>query len=533
MIPKLPSRTGRAALAAIGSMVDNLTAMITAFIITPMVLRYLGDDLYGVWIVAVQLVTYLTLLDVRPMSVLKLTLAQSQGDADLEKKRRQVATALRIAYMVMPIYLLGGAVYVWGLPKMIAVAPDAVTVVRAALVFLVVHYTIANIVGLPNVILEGMNLAYKSFGLNAGVAIIMALCDYLAIYFDLGLVVIAANKLLGLFIKSTVSYLIMRRSVAWFGLGRVERGELRYFLRLSGWMFLLSLVYILGAYSQMAMVGVFLGPGVVTLYSLTATLMNRVRGPVQQVLALLRSGTGDLFGRGQLQQLVGVRKELIHLTTGLLFAIGCVVVLLNHAFLALWVGPGYFGGSGINLLVVLLVLQTLLNGLDSNLLESMLAVRSRSLIGLVSVTLSLVMAGVMILTPLGLTGFVGGLLLGNLVRTVMFPVFLARQLKTSPLTLLWDLTAPLLVTVPVLIVLAWIVQPGLVAASWASLLMQAALVFIAGLAWVWLIQLRPGDRLRLKNRFWPWGDRVVKRVNPSKNGQIRNHVHASEKQNLP
>lgn len=495
------SRTRRAGWAIAGSMLDTLVGLIAAFLITPLILVYLGDTVYGSWIVVMQLVTYMAILDIRPMSVLKLTLAKEQNSDDTINKCRQVGAAMTIGFMMMPVYLTIGTLFVYYIPELLHVPPDSIESVRWASSILVFAYAAANITALPMVVLEGTNSAYRVFGLNAFIAVLISLADYGAIRLDLGLEIIALNKLLGQLLKSFIAFFIMKKGVPWFAVNRPHRSDLSRFFKLSGWMLVLSVAYIVGNYSQMGLVGIFLGPAVVTVYSLTSSIMNRTKGPLQQILSVLRPGTGDLYGRKAYEDLIRVRKEIINFTNGCLFVVGAVVILNNESFISLWVGERYFAGSNINFLVVLLVFFTLHNGVDSNLLESMLAMRARSVIGLISMLVSLVSAILLLKTSLGLEGFVLGLLAGPLLELICFPWVMAPLLFTSVRKLYTDLFYPLLLTVPVLYLLSVFAAEWTVWKSWSAFLVGGMASGLVASLWVWLVQFGTKDRAMVHRRL--------------------------------
>ena len=499
-MPSTRSRTNKAALTIASSLVDSALGIVCAFVITPLVLRYLGDSLYGGWMVALQIVTYIGILDLHPMSILKLTLAKEQGSPDVVPKQRQIGAALVISAFVLPIYLVGGALLAYFLPMAISVSAEHVSQLRLAFSIAVAQYAIANFASLPTVVLAGMNVSYKAFGVNGFIFFITALFDYATVKLDLGLPMLAANKVLALAIKSVITFFVMKRSVEWFGLARPTREDLRHFLSLSVWMFVMATVYVAQNYSQLALVGVVMGPAIVTVYTMTSSLIVRIKGPVDGMIPLLRPGAGDLFGQGMWQQLLLVRRDVINILTGLVFVIGAVVVTVNPSFLALWVGQRYYAGHLVNLLFVAFLFQSVLCNVDSSLLESMLAIRTRSLIGLVSAVCSIGL-GVTLMRLYGLKGFLSGLLVGNLFQSVAYPRAVANALRVSVRVAAWDATRPLVFALPALILMSAVAAPRLVLSSWARVALTAVAVAAGAAAWVWLVQFRAREREAVLQRF--------------------------------
>src|SRR5665811_258911 len=88
--------TRRATLTFVGSLLEQAARFIVGFGVIPIVIRGLGADLYGAWMMLQQTAGYLSLSDLRPMGTLKFTLAVRQHIDDIEEKRRQIVSALII-----------------------------------------------------------------------------------------------------------------------------------------------------------------------------------------------------------------------------------------------------------------------------------------------------------------------------------------------------------------------------------------------------------------------------------------------------
>src|SRR5258706_6188880 len=102
-------RTGRAGLTAFNELIQNGTNALVALFITPYIAGKLGFEQYGIWLIVVQLLGYVTWADLSPGSALKLSLVTRQHEDDPELKRRIISASLIVSIINLPIYMLG-----WG-----------------------------------------------------------------------------------------------------------------------------------------------------------------------------------------------------------------------------------------------------------------------------------------------------------------------------------------------------------------------------------------------------------------------------------
>ena len=183
-----------------------------------------------------------------------------------------------------------------------------------------------------------------------------------------------------------------------------------------------------------------------------------------------------------------MRREILGLTWLFVTAVGATILLWNHSFVALWVGPGQWAGPTVDLLIVLTAVQTAFIRTDSNIIDAALYPWSRVRVGAVAAVLTL--GGMVVLTRWwGLPGLCLGILVGRAVQTLLYPRLVRASLQGVEPERLRSTARPLaamaLVFAAATALGSRIVAPGWVA--WAggvvlSLALAAAIAFVAGLA---------------------------------------------------
>lgn len=493
------SRTERAWLTAATSLLQDGAGLFVGLVVTPIVLRGLGAELYGGWLIVVQMVGYLALTDLSPMSVLKLTLATEQHLDDVATKRRQIGAALVGAALALPLYVVGGAGLIWAAPWLIHVNPEHVGGIRWALALLVLNLCLGNFMSVPRVVLRGMNLDYKAMGFRSSIAVVTGLLDIAVIKLGMGLPGLAANKVLGAVVFGGVQYVVARRALPWFGASRPCRSDVRRLLAFSFWLFLSSFGYLLSESSDMVLIGWVLGPAASVSYYLTRSLIRTLSQPLSTLLQSVNPGLGELFGRRALGILSNVWLEMQGIAIGFLTVLGCIVLALNRSFVDLWVGPEYFAGSATNVWLVLAASQGVISRGNGAFLDACLAVKQRVILHLASAIASTVL-GLAFMKVWGVAGMVGGVVLGQIILTIGYPILLQGVIR-QPAARYWSSMTRLLFAGLVLGIPAALIGASLRSLSWLELAGWAALLgAFTGMA-VWRLAFDRALRLQALSRL--------------------------------
>ena len=188
--------TQKAYLNALAAALDYGARIVSGFIITPFLVAGLGDVVYGIWRTLGGLIGYLSAATGRPSQALKFTIANMQGSTDYDEKRRNVASAILVWFLFLPLLIVLGGVLVWFAPIWINDIPVGLYwIVRLTAGLLVVQMILTTLTYLPQSVLEGENLGYKRIGLSAALVFVGAGLMILALRLNSGLVGVAMASL--------------------------------------------------------------------------------------------------------------------------------------------------------------------------------------------------------------------------------------------------------------------------------------------------------------------------------------------------
>jgi hypothetical protein len=189
-------------------------------------------------------------------------------------------------------------------------------------------------------------------------------------------------------------------------------------------------------------------------------------------------GLGKLVGAGNLKKVAHVRGEIMSFTWLVMTVVGSTILLWNPSFLRLWVTAEYDAGSISTLLIVLMVAQFVLIRNDANLIDLTLNLRRKVLLGLLSTTLALVFAGVLVsFFNMGIVGLCCGFIAGRSILSLGYPWLVGRFLGIPLAAQLKAVVRPALVTVLLWVPMSRLAYVG-AESSWLGLIFSVGATLV-------------------------------------------------------
>jgi O-antigen/teichoic acid export membrane protein len=419
--------TRRASLNAAQALLDYTARLAVGLVTMPILVRVLGQSMFGTWQVLGQLLGYLSATDGRPTDALRLVVSNRSAVDDEGTMRRHVGSALFVWLLFLPIAIIGGGALIWFAPALTKVSPALVPVVRFAAALLFVQFLLATLSAVPEAVLRGANLGYKRMGLQSGLQVLGGVLAVGAVTLGLGLVGLSLAQVALAIVTALCFWLLAKRYVPWFGVARPQSVEVRSMVRTSGWLALGDLIAKLLLASDVVILGAVLSPAAATPYVLTAYASRTGVGIVALATLGAMPGLGTLIGQGHNERATALRAELLWLTWLAVTVLGVAMLMWNRSFVRLWVGPEQYAGLASNVLLVLATVQTAFIRCDSYIIDAGLRPRLRVVVGAVAAVTTIV-ACVALTRVYGLVGLCAGVVAGRLVQTIAYPIITARTL---------------------------------------------------------------------------------------------------------
>jgi len=441
------SLTKKATFNAVASFLEYASNLLVTFILTPIIVAYLGEYFYGMWQVLNRIVGYISPSSGRPTFALKWTLANQRASTDYEEKRRQVGNSLIVGLIFLPVMLIAGGVVTWFVPYWVKAPTQYIWIVRIASALLVSNMILGTVTQIPQSTLQGENMGYKRMGMSTILIFAENGLIWLALYLGWGIIGIAAAAVAATVISGIFYFWVVRSYTPWFGVARPSSESLRKFLGLSWWFSGWNLVMSFLMASDVVVLGILQSIESVTSYTLTKYVPETLISVIAIIVFGIIPGLGGIIGTGDLEKASQVRGEIMAITWWVVTVIGSTILLWNRPFISLWVGAKQYSGTLPNLLIVVLVTQLVFIRNDASIIDVTLRLGQKVILGLISVTLSIGCAAVAIsYFKFGIVGLCIGILIGRCVLSLGYPILIGRFLKIHFPSQIKSTLRPLLVT---------------------------------------------------------------------------------------
>ena len=483
--------TQRAMLTLLGSMLVQAAEFLTGFFITPYIIRGLGQELYGAWGMIQQILAYFSMTDFRGPTTLRFLLSLKQHEVDEDSKQRLIGATLILWGICMPVTIALGIGLVYFASDIIRTAPVNQAPVRIALAVLLVNSVIDRVLAIPMHILNAQNMDYLGMGINTMMVLGGSLLSALAIWLGFGIT--------GLAVATMFNVMLISNALPWMSPRLPDRAKFVSFSKTSAWLLFIGIGNMLTYTTGTMLVGLVLGPSTAAVYVTSGMVMSMIGEPMYQVISSGNPGLMGLCGQQNWERVAQVRKEMYFLLIFFMSLLGTGIIALNGAFLTLWVGPQFYGGTILTAGIVLSMVVLFLSRIDLLITDAMLFLHEKTY-AFFCAGLIVVSTAVIFLKLWGINGMVVSTLLGNLFLLVIAWILIRRRMGGLGTGLFKSLLRPVIIML-LLFSMAYLIGPSLRAETWLTFLANTAVMGSCTLVISWLLVLPADIRIILLNRI--------------------------------
>lgn len=420
------------------------------FFLSPFIVHRLGNEAYGIWVLAISSIGYLGLLDLGMRSSVLRFVSKGHTQGDHVAASEALSAALWVRLQISGVILLASAILAYVFPMFIKVPPQLKTDARWAVMIIGLNLSITMSMS----VFGGVTSALNRYDLQTRVTLVQLVIRVtgvvLALRHGFGIVAIAICELVSALVGNVLLVNMARRLYPQLQLlwKRPEREVLRTLWSYSMYAFMTSVAIQLVYQTDSLVVGTFVSATAVTFYSIGNALCrytDQFTGAMTMSFVPAAStyeAAGDVSKLRALYQ-IGTRAVMA-------LSLPIIVTLLvrGRTFIGLWMGPQYTQRSGTVLIVLAFALifsqanntaLAIAFGTERHKITARWAVIE----GVSNLVLSTTLVHFM-----GITGVAVGTLLPNLFfQVVMWPRYIGRMLDFSPWVVIFKVWAPMLLCV--------------------------------------------------------------------------------------
>jgi O-antigen/teichoic acid export membrane protein len=469
----------------------------SGILLSPLIIRTLGAEGYGVWTLVFALVEYVWLSDFGLRSAVLKFSAQYLAQGESDKVNEVINTGLAYFMAIASVLAVGLVTASSSLSHVFQISPTY----QVDFAFLVALTGLVWSIGLVNNVMQASVQGLQKYDRLSQVSIVVTLIRVAgcltALVLGFGLRGMGVAVLITQVISYVCTFIILNRSFKQLHLSRqfVNFAMLKQMAGYGVYTLVSTVAILLLNQGPMLLIGYLKSAIVVGLYALPVRLVATMVGAVAQVAMISVASSADLSARGDFDAVgrFGVFVNRYCLT--LFLPLSIVLWVYGGEIFTLWVGPDVAAESA-PLLPILLVGASLGIAAQQNSSAILYGLgRHRAFAMGLLVEGALVMLGIVYVLPrYGLVAVIwlsAGLLI--LDRGLWASWLVCRYLGLPYLGYMRDIyVRPLLAAVPVVAGAYLIKLQGLDGATWLEIAAAAILVALGyyGLAFFWCVQPR-------------------------------------------
>lgn len=420
---------------------SNLLVMVIklaiTFIMTPIFVRSLGNYDYGIWEILGAIVGYMGLLDLGIKPAISRFAAKYKAEKGSDNLRLLYSSAFLfmgvIGLLIMSFFVLWGVFF----PGLIA--ENSTDTQRYTLLLIILGVQL--LITFPAFVAESFFEGFQKYYLKNNITIFNSIVGSLILYFFItptnGLILLAGVNAIGFSIKYIILMWLLSRP-AYGGIkldfSYFSFEQLKEILSFGLKSFVQGVSTRIENATDSLVIGFFLGPALVPIYSIPANLVNYIRTfgwTLTHAFMPLFSQLDALNEREKIRQVYFTASRYV---ISLIFPIGAGVCLVGSSFIGLWIGPEF--AESADLLILLLVLFTafpFVNPFSNRFLTAIGKHGIFAKLTPISALLNLVLS-VLLVQDFGILGVVMGSVIPIFIFVPVYLLYTCKQLEVS----VWD-----------------------------------------------------------------------------------------------
>ena len=474
--------------------------VVVGFLLTPFILRRLGDTANGLWIMIGFVTGYYGLFDLGIRSSIVRYVSKFAATGDREDLAKLINTSLfaysciGLASMLVTLLVAGNIEHVF------RIAPEFLPTARRLLLIVGGAVAVGFPVGIFGGFLDGLQKFYILSWTNIVTALLRAALIVAALTHGYGLLTVALITVsLPLAAAILNGFLALRLCPVPFGAKYVDRATFRQIANYSSVTFMIMVAGRLKFKTDELVIGAFLSAAAVTYFSIGGRIVDYAGQVVTVMAQIFVPMSSQSEARGDMTRLRKIFLLGNRVCGFTIFPICVILLILGKSVIEAWVGQKYVATS-YPVLVIMILCSTLwwAQGASGRILFGMSKHGTWAIVTLIEGVSNLTLS-ILLVRPYGIIGESLGTAIPLACSTLLFmPQHLCKTLDVRLRTFVREsYTLPFLLCVPLAAVLL-LMRHWFIPHNYRGLGLQlliAAMVYGLGLLWLVLTNhaLRVGD----------------------------------------
>lgn len=369
---------------------------IIGLILTPFIIRSLGDSEYGLYILIGSIIGYISILDLGLNNTIIRYVSKYRAENDKIEEESFLATTMLIYGVISLVTVAIGFVLYFNLDSIFKESLTADEMLKAKKMFLVLIFNLA--ITLPGGAFTAICNAYEHFVFPRALLIVKylsraTLIFTLLLYFPYAMTLVWIDTVLNVIIIGVSFFYVFRTLKVRFKLHHWNTRLVKDIFSYSVWIFIAAVVMRLQWNAGQVVLGISESTVAVAIFGVGVMLggyYGAFAGAINTLL--LPKATRMSVNQNNAESYNDTIQKVGRINGFILFLILSGFYVYGKEFIILWVGENYLPAWEIALLIMIAMTLPLIQAFGNSILEAKKKNRFRSLVSLVTVTLAVVIA---------------------------------------------------------------------------------------------------------------------------------------------
>jgi len=326
----------------------------TGFFLTPYIIRHLGDDAFGLWILIFSVTGYYGLFDLGIRSSIIRYVAKYSATEQHDEMNRLINTAMLSYGGIGAVAMLITLLATYYIRMFHSIHTDSIMTARWLLLLVGSSVSLGFPLGVFSGILEGLQRFYLLYIVNITSTLLRALLIVFALRRGGGLLAVAfvtvSLPLLNQMVNAVAAFRLLRIRL---GLKYVKRSTLKLIAGYSSTTFIIIIGGRLRFKTDALVIGTFVSAAAITYFTIGSRLVDYASEVVSSLAQIFIPMSSQSQAKGDLDALRKIFVVGNRACAFIIFPITVTFTILGKSLIEAWVGPKYVATSYPVLLVLL------------------------------------------------------------------------------------------------------------------------------------------------------------------------------------
>lgn len=360
---------------------------IIGLILTPFIIRSLGDSEYGLYTLIGAFVGYLSVMDLGLNNTIIRYVSKYRAEKDIKGEQSFLGTTMLIYVFISIAIIVAGIILYYQLDNIFGTSLTLSELDKAKTMFVILIFNLS--ITLPGGAFTAICNAHEKFVFPRALSLIKYISRALFIFILLSqspsaITLIWIDTILNLIIIGITMYYVFAVLKVKFKLNKIDSGFLKEIFSYSIWVFLFAIAYRLQWFSGQTVLGMTTDTVTVAIYGVGILLggyYGAFAGAINTLL--LPKATKMSVQKGNGQNYTETMIQVGKINMFVLMPIMSGFYLFGQSFIFLWVGEVYRYAWWIAFLIMLVMTLPLVQGFGNSILEALKKNRFRSIFSMI------------------------------------------------------------------------------------------------------------------------------------------------------